>query len=149
MFDDSFNTYSDNWKKMSDTKIKNSKFNQMMVAGEPNPNLKSEMKFSPNIPNELKKHRSETSLASSFTSKSSRSSTTSLNSLSCDDRDFTRVKTTITSNLRYKIARNEPIKSRYYNEHIKTFGKPPFILGTRAAKSSKDAFCSNKRIIQS
>lgn len=72
-------------------------------------------------------------------------STTSLETvISNDDRDYTRVKPTVTSVLRYKIARNEPINSYYYTEHVERFGKPPFIMGARATKLSTDLFLLKK-----
>lgn len=51
-----------------------------------------------------------------------------------DGYDFTRVRSTYTSHVRRKLARNEPITSQYYEEHLERFGKPPFIWEMRNHK---------------
>ncbi len=145
MLRDSFDLPPEIFKKMSVLKMQDSDLNRLMEAADAN--ATSEMKFD-SVTREQQRRQNEP-FGLSYSSKSSRSSTTSLNSLSSEEYDFTRVKPTITSNLRYKIARNEPIKSHYYREHIKIFGKPPFILGTRSNGSSTNGFSWKKSSIDS
>lgn len=57
-----------------------------------------------------------------------------------DYYDYTQIKPTYTSNARCKLARNEPIPSHYYNEHMELYGKPPFVWGVRKSSDYEDAF---------
>lgn len=138
----------DVFKKMSPLKLDNSDLSRLRVLAATSAADLDETDRKPrsNINKEAKGRPMDIQLDSSYSSTSTRSSMDSFNSMWSDDHDFTRVKSTITSDLRYKIARNEPVKSYYYKEHIKTFGKPPFILGTKASNSPRDLyFMSSKR----
>ena len=58
--------------------------------------------------------------------------------------DYTQFKSTYTSNLRCKLARNEPIPSHYYSEHMERYGKPPFVWGVRKSSDYDDDFRSRR-----
>ena len=136
MLDDSFDVSNDILKKLSALQLQ-----RAVLPSKANDthNMATEtVPFRRTLPGEPNggRQRASRTLDSSYSSSSSaRSSLSSSLTSVYEDHDFTRVKSTITSDLRYKIARNEPVKSHYYREHIKTFGKPPFVLGTRGART--------------
>lgn len=155
MLENSFDVSKDILKKLSALKLQTAvlppKLNDSNNANMATETVPFRRMFS-NEPNGRQQPTRE--LDSSYSSTSTRSSlSSSLNSV-YEDHDYTRVKSTITSDLRYKIARNEPVKSHYYREHIKAFGKPPFVLGTRGtfstnspASSSSKSSVSSSRIV--
>lgn len=146
MLEDSFNVSKDILKKLSALKLQTAalppKVNDSNDGNMATETVPFRRTFS-SEPN--RRQQRNRTLDSSFSSTSTQSSlSSSLNSV-YEDHDFTRVKSTITSDLRYKIARNEPVKSHYYREHIKTFGKPPFVLGTRGTFSSNSTASSSTK----
>lgn len=152
MIENSLNDYSDILNKMSALDFSDGDFNRLTAnkISEMSAEGKQNLRFTASLTKELDNFRTDPPF-NPFLSKSTpcfsrHMSTTSLNSItSSEDHDYTRVKPTITSDLRYKIARNEPVRSHYYKEHIERFGKPPFIMGARATKLSTNLFLIKKR----
>lgn len=137
MLGDSFDVSNDILKKLSALKLQTAAFPPKVNDGNDEDMATETVPFRRTFSSEPNcRQRPNRTFDSSFSSTSTRSSLSSSLNSAYEDHDFTRVKSTITSDLRYKIARNEPVKSHYYREHIKTFGKPPFVLGTRGTCSS-------------
>lgn len=58
--------------------------------------------------------------------------------------DYPLVRSNATSDMRIRIAKREPVRSKYYLDHMKRFKKPPFVKGPRALTLSNDIYVPRK-----
>jgi hypothetical protein len=58
--------------------------------------------------------------------------------------DHPRVRSNATSDMRIRIARHEPVRSKYYMEHVRRFKKPPFVRAPRVLAAPNDTYTSKR-----